>query len=325
MKIVMPEQVTLTKGDVDTSIFEDFGELVVLDPSDREGLLRELADAEILIINKTVADAELLSHAPNLRYIGECATGFNNIDLTYCDAHGITVTNAPAYSTEAVAQHVFALLLEAMSHVHEYNAFVQQGGWVRSNIFSRFVYDQVELAGKTMGLVGYGRIGERVSKIARAFGMTVLAYTPHKSAGLQPGESREGKYATFVPLDDLLAESDVVSIHCPLTGETDRLFGDETFSKMKEGAFLINTARGPIIDEDALAIALQNGLLSGAAVDVLEAEPMKDDCPLLGLPNCIITPHVAWAPLETRERLVKIAADNLDHYLQGDPINIVHA
>lgn len=324
MKIVMPERETLTKGDVDTSVFEEFGELVLVDHTDREAIVRELQDADIFIINKVIADAELLQGAKQLKYIGECATGYNNIDLNYCDAHGITVCNAPAYSTDAVAQHVFALLLEHCSQVHAYNNFVQEGEWIRAKQFSCFVYDQTELSGKTMGLIGFGRIGQKVAGIAKAFGMRVLAYSRTNCLGLEPGEHREGSLAEFVPLDDLLAESDVVSIHCPLNEESEKLFGDETFAKMKEGAYLINTARGPIIDEEALAAALNSGLLSGAALDVLEQEPMREDSPLLHIENCLITPHVAWAPRETRERLVDITVSNLTAYLSGSPVNVVN-
>lgn len=324
MKIVMPERNTLTKGDVDTTPFEEFGDLVVLDYADRERLKEELRDAEILIINKTVADADLLSGAKKLKYIGECATGYNNIDLDYCRSHDITVTNAPAYSTEAVAQHVFAFLLDHYSHVHEYNNFVQQGEWIKSRTFSRFVYDQSELAGKTIGLVGFGRIGQKVAAIAGAFDMKVLAFSRSRCRDLAPGEHRPGDSAVFVPLDTLLEESDIVSIHCPLNPDSENLFSDETFSKMKEGAYLINTARGPIVDEQALAAALKSGLLSGAALDVLDQEPMSPECPLLGVENCLITPHVAWAPLETRQRLVDITIKNLEAYLAGKPVNVVN-
>lgn len=324
MKIVMPERNTLTKGDVDTSPFGEFGDLIVLDYADRDKLRQELKDAEILIINKTVADADLLQGAKNLEYIGECATGYNNIDLDYCRAHGITVSNAPAYSTNAVAQHVFALLLDHFSHVHEYNNFVQRGEWIKSYTFSRFVYDQSELSGKTIGLVGFGRIGQKVAAIANAFDMNVLAFSRSRCKGLNPGEHLPGDSVTFVPFDTLLEESDIVSIHCPLNKDSEKLFSDETFSKMKEGAYLVNTARGPIVDEEALAAALKSGLLSGAALDVLEKEPMSPDCPLLGIENCVITPHVAWAPLETRQRLVDITVENLRAYLNGAPINVVN-
>lgn len=324
MKIVMPERNTLTKGDVDTSRFEEFGDLIVLDYTDRDHLREEIKDAEILIINKTIADADLLRGAEKLEYIGESATGVNNIDLDYCREHGITVCNAPAYSTEAVAQHVFAFLLDHFSRVHEYNNFVQQGEWIKSYTFSRFVYDQAELAGKTIGLVGFGRIGQKVAAIANAFDMDVLAFSRSRCSDLAPGERRPGDSVTFVPFDTLLEESDIVSIHCPLNRESEKLFSDETFAEMKEGAYLVNTARGPIIDEPALAAALKSGQLSGAALDVLDKEPMSEDCPLLGIENCVITPHVAWAPLETRQRLVDITVDNLRAYLNGSPVNVVN-
>jgi len=325
MKIVMPERDTLTRGDVDTSPFEEFGDVVVVDHTDLDAIKSELQDADALIVNKLNVTADLLQGAEKLRYIGECATGFNNIDIDYCREHGIVVTNAPAYSTDAVAQHVFALLLEYYSKVHDYNNYVQHGDWIRSPIFSGFVYDARELSGKTFGVVGYGRIGKKVGRIADAFGMKVLAYSRTQCEGLQEGENRSENGVKFVPFTSLLEESDIVSIHCPLNPQSDGLFSDETFASMKEGAFLINTARGPIVDEQALANALQSGKLCGAALDVLETEPMSEDCPLLGVPNCIITPHVAWAPLETRQRLVDICVDNLAAFVRGDPKNVVTA
>ena len=224
----------------------------------------------------------------------------------------------PAYSTDAVAQQVFAFLLEHFARVHDYNDFVKDGGWVRSGNFSEFCFPTAELAHKTIGLVGYGRIGSKVASIAKAFGMNVLA----TSRSFLSGYSGDG-LAQFVPLDTLLAEADVVSVHCPLNEDSLHLFDAKTFAKMKEGAFFINTARGPIVSEKALAAALKSGHLSGAAVDVIEEEPMKEGSVLLGVDNCIVTPHVAWAPKETRQRLVDVVLSNVYAWLEKEPFNVV--
>lgn len=318
MKIVMPEYHTLTRGDIDMSGFETLGDLVVLDHPTREELRRELTDADLLFVNKTVVDADLLSGAERLRYIGECATGYNNIDLAVCAEKGILVTSVPSYSTDAVAQQVFAFLLEHYVRIHDYDAFVKDGGWTRSGTFSAFVFPTEELSGKTMGLVGYGQIGTRVAKIADAFGMTVLA-TSRSHTG---GTSEDG-IARFVPFETLLEKSDIVSVHCPLNDASLHLFDAETFAKMKDGAFFINTSRGPVVVEADLADALRSGHLSGAGVDVLVEEPMAEDCVLQDVPNCLISPHVAWAPKETRQRLVDVVLSNVRNYLAGTPVNVV--
>ncbi|MBQ1369744.1 MAG: D-2-hydroxyacid dehydrogenase [Acutalibacteraceae bacterium] len=318
MKVVMPEYNTLTRGDIDMSGFETIGDLVVLDHPTKAELKAELADADILFVNKWNVDEDLLSAAPRLRYVGECATGYNNIDIAACKRRGIVVTNVPAYSTDAVAQQVFAFLLEHFARVHDYNDFVKDGGWVRSGNFSEFCFPTAELAHKTIGLVGYGRIGSKVASIAKAFGMNVLA----TSRSFLSGYSGDG-LAQFVPLDTLLAEADVVSVHCPLNEDSLHLFDAKTFAKMKEGAFFINTARGPIVSEKALAAALKSGHLSGAAVDVIEEEPMKEGSVLLGVDNCIVTPHVAWAPKETRQRLVDVVLSNVYAWLEKEPFNVV--
>lgn len=320
MKIVMPEYRTLTRDDVDMSGFAELGDLVILDHPERELLKEELRDADLLFVNKIMVDEDLLSGAEKLRYVGECATGFNNIDLAVCSKKNIVVTNVPAYSTEAVAQQVFAFLLEHYSRVHDYNDFVQDGGWTRSGNFSEFCFPTEELSGKTIGLVGYGRIGSCVGGIAKAFGMEVLSTTRSFVSGF----SGDG-LARFVPFETLLKESDIVSVHCPLTDESFHLFNEENFAKMKEGAFFINTARGPIVDEAALAAALTSGHLSGAAVDVVDEEPIPADSPLLGLDRCIISPHVAWAPRETRQRLIDVAVGNARAFLAGTPENVVNA
>lgn len=320
MKVLMPEYNTLTRGDIDMSGFETIGDLVILDHPTREELKAELADTDILFVNKVNVDEDLLSAAPKLRYVGECATGYNNIDLAACKKRGIVVTYVPSYSSDAVAQQVFAFLLEHYARIHDYNDFVKDGGWIRSGNFSEFCFPTAELAHKTIGLVGYGRIGSKVALIAKAFGMNVLA----TSRSFLSGYSGDG-LAQFVPLDTLLAESDIVSVHCPLNEESHHLFNEKTFAKMKKGAFFINTARGPIVSERDLAAALKSGHLSGAAVDVIEEEPMKEGSVLLDVENCIITPHVAWAPKETRQRLVDVVLSNVFCWLEKEPVNVVEA
>lgn len=339
MKILMPEASTLTKGDVDLSKIEDYGDVIRYDNMSKDELIAAIADVDAILINKSVLDAETLSHAGNLKYIGECATGFNNIDLEYCNEHGITVTNVPDYSTNAVAQQVFAYILHHYSKVSEYNDFVQDGGWINSSTFAPFVFDSDELFGKTIGLVGYGKIGKAVAKIANAFGMNILVYTRSYGKALEASKNSRGEtdrtmldgflnhtdtFVSYVSLDNLLKHSDIVSVHCPLNAESEGLFGTELFAKMRKGAFFINTSRGPVVNEQALADALKSGRLSGAAVDVLKQEPMTKDCPLLGAPNCTITPHVAWAPKTTRQRLFSVVLQNFDAYLKGTPKNVVN-
>lgn len=314
MRIVIPDADTLTRGDLSLRPLEECGELVVYPHTAYDELPQRLKEADAVLCNKAVMDARSLRLASRLRYIGLFATGYNNVDLAYTAAHGITVCNAGSYSTEAVAQHVWALILAHYSRVGEYDAFVRQGGWIQSSTFSPFVYATDELCGKTIGLIGYGHIGRAVARIAQAFGLSVLVYTrtPGKDAAV-----------TFVTLAELLSRSDIVSLHCPLTPATRELIGEDTLKLCKPGAFLVNTSRGAVVDEQALRAALDSGRLSGAALDVLASEPMAEDCPLRGVQNCILTPHIAWAPLATRQRLLDIVKDNLQQYLQGTPVHVV--
>ena len=253
--------------------------------------------------------------AKNLKYIGLFATGYNNIDLDYCAKNGITVCNAGSYSTNAVAQHTFALILEHFNHTAEYNRFVQDGKWKRSKTFSPFVYPLNELAGKTLGIVGLGNIGKAVAKIANAFDMNVIASsrTPKNIDGIKD-----------VSFDELLETSDIVSVHCPLNPQSENMFDKNAFAKMKQGALFVNTARGGVMVEEDLLEALESGHLGGAAIDTLKVEPMVEDCILMGAKNCIITPHIAWAPVETRERLMGIVSDNIKNFLNGTPTNKVN-
>ena len=314
MKIVVPDWKTVSIGDLDETRLTALGDVTFYPLTAHDQLIERVAEADAVLCNKALMTDEVMAAAPNLKYIGLFATGYNNIDIEAARARGITVCNAGSYSTDAVAQHTFALILELASRVSEYNDLVQAGDWVRSDVFSPFRYPMTELCGKTLGVIGYGSIAKAVIRIAKVFGLSVLCYTR---------TPREAESVRFVTFEELLAESDIVSVHCPLNEQTKHLFDSRAFARMKDGAWLINTARGPIVDEAALRAALESGKLGGAAVDVLKTEPMAADCPLLGAKNCIITPHVAWAPLITRERLLGIVCDNLQAYLNGTPQNVV--
>ena len=314
LTIVLPDWQTITNGDISSDIFTPYGRVVPYTLSNPTEFIDRVAEADVILCNKTILDEKSLVKATHLRYVGLFATGYNNVDLTYADAHGITVCNAGSYSTDAVAQHTFALILEHASRVGEYDAFVQAGGWLRSPTFSPFVCPTMELAGKTLGLFGYGHIGRKVAEIAKAFGMRVLVHT--RTA---PNDGTEA-----VSFERLLAESDFISVHAPLNEGTRLKFDAAAFAACKTGAYFVNTARGPIVDEQALADAVRSGKLSGAAVDVLHTEPMAEGCPLLGVKGITLTPHVAWAPFETRSRLMGIVCDNLRNWINGCPTNVVN-
>lgn len=314
LKIVITDWKTVTNGDLSLDVFKPFGEVEAYPLTKPHETAERIQDADIVLCNKTPMTAEVLSSAKKLRYIGLFATGYNNIDLSYTNAHGITVCNAGGYSTDAVAQHVFALLLSHMSRVDDYRRFTEEGRWIGSDVFSPFCYPMAELAGQTMGIVGYGNIGRAVAKIAFAFGMKVLVYTR---------TPKDDAAVTFVGMNELLSRSDVITVHCPLNPQSANLFNAAAFAKCKDGAFFINTSRGGVVDEIALKEALESGKLAGAALDVLGVEPMSETCPLIGITNCIITPHVAWAPLQTRTRLLHLVCDNLCAFLNGTPQNTV--
>lgn len=314
MKIVLTDIDTVTKGDLSFDFLEKLGEVTCYGLTAEEQVSERVRDADMVICNKTLLNRNNISAAKNLKYIGLFATGYNNIDIDYCREKGIIVCNAPAYSTDSVAQLTFALILEIVNRVRDYRDLVDKGDWIKSRTFSMFPLALMELTGKTIGIIGYGSIGAKTAEIANAFGMRVIAY--NRSPKTAPN-------VTFTDLDTLFAESDIVSLHCPLNEQSRSLINEETIAKMKTGAILINTARGPIVDEPALAAALRSGKLLAAGVDVLQTEPMTEDCPLYGIKNCIITPHIAWAALETRQRLLKIVEDNISSYLSGNVKNNV--
>lgn len=314
MKIVILDAQTITKGDISLSSLSNLGEVVVYNLTKYEEIDQRIADADAVICNKTVLDSYSLRNAKKLKYIGLFATGYNNIDTKYCNEHSITVCNAGSYSTEAVAQHTFALILEHYSNVGKYSEFCHNGGWQTAQTFSPFVFPLNELSGKTIGIVGFGAIGKKVAQIAQAFSMNVLAYNRSK---------KEAHDVKFVDFDTLLKESDIVTVHCPLNEESENLFNKSAFDKMKQGAFFINTARGGVMNEHDLIEALKSKHLSGAGIDVLSTEPMCESSKLPHTNNLLITPHIAWAPIETRERLIDIVYNNLKCFIDGNPQNVV--
>lgn len=318
-RIVLLDGFTLNPGDLDWSGFEALGTLVVYDRTSLDKIVERIGDAAIVVTNKTPIDSKVLDACPNIRYIGVLATGYNVVDVAAASARGIVVTNIPTYGTTAVAQYVFALLLELCHHVGEHGRAVKAGRWANSEDFCFWDYPLIELAGKTMGIIGLGRIGRSTARIASALGMRVLAFDAYED----PGAKAEG--IVYVPLDDLLRNSDVISLHCPLTDQTKGMVNRQSISRMKDGVLIINTSRGPLIVEKDLAEALDSGKVGGAAVDVVATEPPAADNLLVASENCIVTPHIAWAPRESRKRLMDIAVDNLAVFLQGKEVkNAVH-
>lgn len=320
MKIVILDGYTENPGDLSWSPIEALGAVTVYDRTDVRdaSLIRQrIGDAEIVLTNKTPLSRETILSAPGLRFIGVLATGYNIVDTAAAKERGIPVCNVPGYSTAAVAQHTMALLLELCSRVALHDAAVHAGQWTACPDFCFWNAPLTELSGKTLGVIGFGSIGRAVGRIARALGMEVLAC----SRSVRP-EGEE--IARYVPLEELLRRSDVVSLHCPLFPETEQLINREAIARMKPGAMLINTARGPLLDEQAVADALREGRLAAAAIDVASVEPMPAEHPLLHAPRCIITPHIAWATKESRQRLMRITAQNIAAWQAGAPVHVVN-
>lgn len=313
MKVVILDAKTLTNDDIDFSVFDEFGEVTIYDYTKYNQIAERIKDAEIILCNKSIMNRMTLKDAKNVKYIGLFATGYNNVDIEYTNERNITVCNAGSYSTNAVAQHVFALILEHYNKVGEYNKFVKDGGWIHSKKFSPFK-PMKEMDGRTLGIVGYGSIGKKVAKIAQAFDMKVLAYnrSPKKDESVR-----------FVEMDELLEKSDIVSIHCPLNSDSEKMCNKEFFEKMKDGALFINTSRGGVVDEQALIDAVKSKKISGAGLDVVAVEPMEKHEEILDIDNIIITPHSAWAPVETRTRLVEIVKNNIKKWVAGAPVNVI--
>lgn len=316
MKIVVLDGYGLNPGDLSWKGMEALGELTVYDRTSPSELMERSEGAEALITNKTLITAENMEALPELKYIGVLATGYNVVDIEAAKARGIVVTNIPAYSTSSVAQMVFAHILNITQRVGHYAEENSKGRWTNNADFCYWDTDLVELDGKKMGIVGFGNIGQATARIAQAFGMEVLLYTSKEQSALPQGMRK-------VALDELFAESDVISLHCPLTPDTKEMVNAERLKLMKPGAILVNTGRGPLVNEQDLADALNEGRIAAAGLDVLSVEPANVDNPLLGAKNCFITPHIAWATKEARTRLMQIAVQNLKSYQEGYIINNV--
>ena len=314
MKIVIHDGYTANPGPFSWKGLETIGELVVDDRTSADETVARAADAEIVLTNKVLITKDVITQLPRLKYVGVLATGYNVVDIEVAHQQGIVVTNVPAYSTESVAQMVFAHLLTVTNRVEHYTVQNRNDRWTKSADFSYSDTLLTELAGKTFGIVGLGNIGKRVAQIAQAFGMNVIALT---SKTTLPDGIRK------VELSELLSQSDVLSLHCPLTPDTHHLINSDTLNKMKPTAILINTGRGPLIDDQAVADALKAKRLYAFCADVLTEEPPKADNPLLGLPNAYTTPHIAWATVEARTRLVQVAIDNVKAFANGKPQNVV--
>jgi glycerate dehydrogenase len=324
MNAVILEAGTVSRCDIDYK-FDDIKKLVdrfeIHDFTPPEKTVEYVADNEIVLCNKTPFTREIISKCKNLRYIGLCATGYNNIDLQAAKEREIVVTNVPGYATEAVAETVFAFLFEFAKRTSSYANFVRDGGWIRAKSFAEFVFPITELSGKTLGIIGFGAIGKQVAKIAQALGMKVIVNTRSHAAGV-----------VNASLEELFAESDYITVHCPLTSATERLVNEKLLSFCKPSAIFINTSRGGVVDEKSLADALKSGKIAGAGLDVLAVEPMSEESPIWGilnaenetLPKLLISPHVAWAPIEARIRLVDSIINNLRNFLEQKPINVVN-
>ena len=318
MKIVILDGYTENPGDLSWEGFEKLGDLTVYDRTPADKIAERIEGAGAVIINKTPLSAETIAGCPTLKYIGVLATGYNVVDVQAAKDRGIPVCNIPTYGTAAVGQFAIALLLEICHHIGEHSQSVHNGDWESCVDWCYWNYPLIELDGKTMGIIGFGRIGQTTARIAQALGMKVLAYDQYENKSL---ESDTMKYTT---LDDLLAKSDVISLHCPLFESTQGIINKDSIAKMKDGVIILNNSRGPLIVEQDLADALNSGKVAAAGLDVVSTEPIHGDNPLLKAKNCIITPHISWAPKESRQRLMDIAVDNLEKFLAGKPQNVVN-
>jgi glycerate dehydrogenase len=320
-KIVVLDGYTLNPGDLTWEELESLGKCVVYDRTLPEEVVPRSKDSEIILTNKTVLSSDAIKQLPKLRYIGVLATGYNVVDTETASARSIPVTNVPAYSTQSVAQMVFAHLLNLTQHVAHHGETVRIGRWSSNPDFCYWDMPLIELTGLTIGIIGFGRIGQAVANIALAFGMKAIAYDIVTSSKMPRDSLTE---CQFVEMDDIFRDSDVISLHCPLTPQTKNIINKKSLKKMKKTAFLINTSRGPLVDEKALAQALDNEWIAGAGLDVLSEEPPEKNNHLIKAKNCFITPHIAWATHTARKRLLKIAVNNVASFLKGKPQNIVN-
>lgn len=318
MKIVILDGYTENPGDLSWEGIEKFGDLTVYDRTPEDKVIERISGAEIVFTNKTPVSKAAIESNPKLQFIGVLATGYNIVNVAAAKEAGVVVSNIPTYGTDAVAQYAMALLLEMCHHVGEHSDCVKAGEWTNNKDWCFWNHPLIELAGKTLGVIGFGRIGQRTAEIAMAFGMNILAYDEYQNKALESDRCR------YVSLDELLANSDAISLHCPLFPSTEGIINKDTIAKMKDGVMIINTSRGPLIVEADLRDALNSGKVAGAAVDVVSTEPIKMDNPLLQAKNMLITPHIAWAPKESRKRLMDIAVENLQAFVNGSPENVVN-
>lgn len=315
MNIAVLDGHTLNPGDLDWQAMEQLGSLKVYPRTGYNEVVPRAKDSEIVLVNKAVLDLGNISQLPNLRFVAVMATGYNTVDLNACRQRKIVVSNVPGYGSSSVAQHTFALILALTNHVEKHHQHVSAGGWSGASDWSYAITPLIELKGKTIGIIGLGQIGRKVAQIAAGFDMEVLAHTRTAINDLHG--------VTVVDLDTVFKESDIVSLHSPLTSANEGMVNMEMLRSMKRSAFLINTARGPLINETDLAQALKEGIIAGAGLDVLSQEPPPADHPLVGLANCLITPHNAWATLESRKRMMEILVQNIKAYSDGNPVNVV--
>ena len=348
MKAVYLEEGAVNRGDVSLEPITSLVETTVYRNTTEEDKYEHIGDAEVVFANKIIFDEETFQRLPNLKYIGVCATGYNVVDIEAAKRHNVTVTNVPAYSTESVAQLTWGFILECASHISAHSQSVKNGDWVKSDTFCYWLSPITELAGKNIGIVGYGNIGRRVAEIALAFRMKVLVYTAHPEKykvqnnqednpnnnlegnldnnhedNLKGNQDKSDMSVRFVSLDELWSESDVITLHCPMNSDTEKIICKENISRMKDGVIIINVSRGGLVNEQDLADALKSGKVSAAAADVVTVEPMQADNPLLTAPNMCITPHMAWASVEARERLIDVIAGNFKAYLEGRKQNVL--
>ena len=321
MKIVVLDGYTLNPGDLSWASLEAMGETVIYDRTsltDHREIIQRIGDADAVLTNKTPLPKEVLEFCSSVKYIVVLATGYNVVDVDYAKKKGIIVTNIPTYGTAAVGQFAIGLLLEICHHIGHHSQAVHDGRWENNPDWCFWDYPLIELDGKTMGIIGYGRIGQATGRIAQALGMRVLAFDAHKNPEL---ESASCKY---VELDELLANSDVIALHCPLFPATEGIINKDNIAKMKDGVIILNNSRGPLVVEQDLADALNHGKIAAAGLDVVSTEPIKGDNPLLKAKNCFITPHISWAPKESRKRLLDIAVNNLREFADGNCVNVVN-
>ena len=319
MKIVILDAYTSNPGDLSWDTIKELGELTVYERTTPEEVLERCTGSEIIFTNKVILNSETIEQLPELKYIGVLATGTNVVNINFAKERGVCVTNIPGYSTDSVVQHILALMLHFSSQVSVHNDAVQKGDWVNSNDFSFTLGSLNELSGKTLGIIGLGTIGRKLARVADAMGMKIVA--SHQSSM----DRLELPYEVeWLPVDEVFVLADFLSLNCPLTSETEKVANADRLKKMKSSAIVINTGRGQLVDEHALADALNNGTIAGAGLDVLSTEPPAGDNPLLSAKNCVITPHIAWASREARARLIAIATDNLSSFLSGVPQNVVN-